>query len=75
MKQYLPSFQGVIQYSRRVFCFLRCQFSPWLGLAIALLKLLYSSGVQRTDVQIRYLSAINKINFVAVYGVLNDLLW
>ncbi|AFZ01200.1 hypothetical protein Cal6303_2179 [Calothrix sp. PCC 6303] len=28
-----------------------------------------------THQQIRYLNAISKINFVALYGVLNDLLW
>ncbi|MBD2166878.1 hypothetical protein H6G04_21035 [Calothrix membranacea FACHB-236] len=49
--------------------------SPWLTLAIAPFKLLCSSGNQRTYEYIRYLSALSKIDFVGLYGVLNDLLW
>jgi hypothetical protein len=73
------------------FRFMRYQASPWLTLVFAPLQLLCSSGMQRTHQQIRYLenylrgtapqmfslylNAISKINFVALYGVLNDLLW
>jgi hypothetical protein len=55
--------------------FLRYQFSPWLTLAIAPLKLLFASGTQRTYEQVRFLKSISKINFVGVYELLNDLLW
>jgi hypothetical protein len=54
---------------------MRYQASPWLALVFAPFQLLCSSGLQRTHQQIRYLNAISKINFVALYGVLNDLLW
>jgi hypothetical protein len=57
------------------FRFMRYQASPWLALVFAPLQLLCSSGLQRTHQQIRYLNAISKINFVALYRVLNDLLW
>jgi hypothetical protein len=57
------------------FRFMRYQASPWLTLVFAAFQLLCSSGLQRTHQQIRYLNAISKINFVALYGVLNDLLW
>lgn len=57
------------------FRFLRYQFSPWFTLAIAPLKLLCSSGVQRTHTQIRYMRALCRIDFVGVYGLVNDLLW
>jgi hypothetical protein len=58
------------------FRFMRYQASPWLALVFAPFQLLCSSGrEQRTHQQIRYLNAVSKINFVALYGVLNDLLW
>lgn len=57
------------------FRFMRYQASPWLALVFAPLQLLCSSGLQRTHQQIRYFNAISKINFVALYGMLNDLLW
>jgi hypothetical protein len=55
--------------------FLRYKCAPWLALAIAPLRLLWLSGDRRIDEQIRFLRAISKIDFVGVYGVLNDLLW
>ncbi len=57
------------------FRFVCDQASPWLTLVFAPFQLLCSSGLQRTHQQIRYLNAISKINFAALYGVLNDLLW
>ncbi len=65
----------LIQCSYIGFRFLRFKLSPWIILAIAPFKLVFSSGVQRTYEEIRYLSAISKIDFVGVYGLLNDLLW
>ncbi|MEP0821187.1 MULTISPECIES: hypothetical protein [Trichocoleus] len=55
--------------------FMRYQSSPWLGLAIALLKLPRAAGVERTHVRVRYFRTIARIDFVGVYGLLNDLLW
>lgn len=55
--------------------FLRYKYSPWLILAITPIKLLSASKVQRTHVQIRCMRAISRIDFVSVYGLLNDLLW
>jgi len=55
--------------------FVRYQCSPWFVLAIAPLKVLFASQVERTYVQIRYFSAIARIDFVSVYGLLQDLLW
>ncbi|WP_199300349.1 hypothetical protein [Trichocoleus sp. FACHB-262] len=55
--------------------FMRYQSSPWLGLAIALLKLPRAAGIERTHVRVRYFRAIARIDFVGVYGLLNDLLW
>lgn len=62
--------------------FLRYKFYPWITLAIAPLKILAASGINRTHEKIRYMSAIlyegcanGKINFAAVYELLNELLW
>jgi hypothetical protein len=55
--------------------FLRYKTSPLLTLAIAPIKLLSSSEVQRTRERIRCMRAITRIDFVSVYGLLNDLLW
>ena len=57
------------------FRFVRYQCSLWFGLAIAPLKLLFASEVERMSVQIRYFRAIARIDFVSVYGLLQDLLW
>jgi hypothetical protein len=57
------------------FRFLRYNCSPWLVLAIAPIKWLFASEVERTSVKIRYFSAIARIDFVSVYGLLNDLIW
>jgi hypothetical protein len=54
---------------------MRYQWFPWLRLAIALLKLPFASGAERSREQIRYLNTIARIDFVSVYGLLNDLLW
>lgn len=64
-----------LQYGHIGFRFVRYQCSPWFVMAIAPLKLFFASKVKRTYVQIRYFSAIAKIDFVSVYGLLNDLLW
>ncbi|MDQ2098942.1 MAG: hypothetical protein QQW96_14990 [Tychonema bourrellyi B0820] len=55
--------------------FLRYKFYPWITLTIAPLKILAASGINRTHEKIRYMSAIGKINFAAVYELLNELLW
>ncbi|MCY7275382.1 MAG: hypothetical protein LH702_17010 [Phormidesmis sp. CAN_BIN44] len=65
----------LLQYGYLGFRFVRYHCAPWLVLAIAPLKLLFVSGVERIHEQVRYLSAIARIDFVRVYGLLNDLLW
>lgn len=73
----------LLQYGYLRFRFMRYQCAPWLVLAIAPLKLLFASGVERIHEQVRYLSANTygaleanaRIDFVSVYGLLNDLLW
>jgi hypothetical protein len=57
------------------FRFVRYQCYPWFALVTAPLKVLLASEVEWTYVQIRYFSAIARIDFVSVYGLLNDLLW
>ncbi|WP_287078543.1 MULTISPECIES: hypothetical protein [unclassified Microcystis] len=44
-------------------------------MTITPLKLLFASGVERTHEQLRYFNAIARIDFVATYGLLIDLLW
>jgi hypothetical protein len=65
----------LICWAYKGFRFIRYKCSPWLALAIAPLKLLCSSGDRRIYEQVRYLSALSQIDFVGVYGVLNELLW
>lgn len=72
-------------YATRSHCFLPCSYlgfrfvgyqcSLWFVMAIAPLKLLFASEVERMFVQIRYFHAIAQIDFVSVYGLLQDLLW
>ncbi len=69
------SFLCLIQCGYIGLRFLRYKASPWLTLAIALIKLLSSYKAQRTREQIRCMRAISRINFVSAYGLLNDLLW
>lgn len=57
------------------FRLLRYKFYPWITLMIAPLKLLKASGVNRTREKIRCMSAMSKIDFAGVYGLLKDLLW
>lgn len=68
-------FPDLIRCSRIRWRRMRHQVSPWFTLAIALLKLPFASEVERMREQVRYLSAIARIDFVSVYGLLNDLLW
>jgi hypothetical protein len=68
-------FPGLSRCSRICWQWLRHRVSPWCTLAIALLKLPFASGVERIREQVRCLSAIARIDFVSVYGLLNDLLW
>ncbi|HEY9653999.1 MAG TPA: hypothetical protein V6C50_00780 [Crinalium sp.] len=68
-------FRCLLQYGYIGFRFVRYQCSPWFVMAIVPLKLLFASKVERTYVQIRYFSAIARIDFASVYGLLNDLLW
>ena len=65
----------LLQWGYLGFRFVRYQCSLWFGLAIAPLKLLFASEVERVSVQIRYFRAIAQIDFVNVYGLLHDLLW
>jgi hypothetical protein len=67
--------QGLVQCGYLGFRFVRYQCSPWFALAIAPLKLLLASDVERTDVRVRYFRAIARIDFVRVYRLLYDLLW
>lgn len=55
--------------------FLRYKASPLLILAIASIKLLYTSDIQRTREQIRWMQAISRIDFASVYGLFNDFLF
>ena len=57
------------------FRLLRCRCSPWLTLAIASFNLLFTSGAHRTREKVRCMSAITRINLVAVCEFLNELLW
>jgi hypothetical protein len=68
-------FWNLRQYVHIGLQWLRFQCFPWLVLAIAPLKLLFASEVERIHEQVRYLNAIARIDFVGVYGLLNDLLW
>jgi len=72
----------LLQYGYLGFRFVRYQCSFWFGLAMSAsrvaivpLKLLFASEVERTHLQIRYFSAIARIDFVSVYGLVQDLLW
>jgi hypothetical protein len=67
--------QCLVQYVYLGFRFVGYRCSPWFVLGITPLKLLLASKGERTDVQIRYFQAIARIDFVSVYGLLNDLLW
>jgi hypothetical protein len=71
----VSGFPGLSRCSRLRWRLLRHRVSPWFTLAIALLKLPFASEVERIREQARYLSAIARIDFVSVYGLLNDLLW
>ncbi|MBD2314687.1 hypothetical protein H6G20_23750 [Desertifilum sp. FACHB-1129] len=66
---------GLLQYGYIRFRCVRDQCFLWLVLAIALLKLPFASEVERMSVQIRYFSAIARIDFLSIYELLNDLLW
>nr|ADN18330.1 conserved hypothetical protein [Gloeothece verrucosa PCC 7822] len=70
----IPSVR-LLPYLHLGFRFVRHQCFPWLVLAISPLKLLFASGVERTHEQVRYFNAIARIDFVGVYGLLDDLLW
>lgn len=69
------TYSRCLQYIHIGFRFVRYRCSSWFLLAIALLKLPFVSGAERIHEQIRYFKAIARINFVGVYGLLNDLLW
>lgn len=65
----------LLQYGYFGFRFLRYLCFPWLVLAVTPVKLLFASEVKRIRLQIRWFSAIARIDFVSVYGLLNELLW
>lgn len=64
-----------LRYSCIGWRFVYNQCAPWLMLAIASIKLIFVSGVERSYVRIRYFSAIARIDFIGVYELFNDLLW
>lgn len=68
-------FRCFLQFGYPGLRFVRYQSSPWLVLAIASLKLLFASGEERIREQVRYFRAIAQIDFVGLYGLLNDCLW
>lgn len=68
-------FSRLMQSSRIRWRWLRYRASPWFALATVPLQWLLSPGVQRTDAEIRCMGAMGRINFVGVYGFLDDLLW
>jgi hypothetical protein len=57
------------------FRFLRYKFHPWIALVTSPIHLLMASGSDRTRAEISWMSAVSKIDFAGVYGLLNDLLW
>ena len=65
----------LLRYVHLGFRFVRYQCFPWFVLANAPLKLLFASEMERVHEQVRYFNAIARIDFVSVYGFLNDLLW
>lgn len=67
--------RGLLQYVYLRFRFVRFQCFPWFVLVIAPVKLIFASGVERTREQVCYFNAIARIDFVRIYGLLNDLLW
>ncbi|MEB3161624.1 MAG: hypothetical protein VKK80_00200 [Prochlorothrix sp.] len=64
----------LLRYGYLGFRFMRYQCSPWLVLAIAPFKLLCASEAERIRLQLRCFSAIARIDFVRIYGLLNELL-
>lgn len=54
---------------------LHYKFHPWIVVLLAPIKVLASSGVNRTYEKIRCISAMSKIDFASFYGLINDLLW
>jgi hypothetical protein len=69
------NFSDLPQCSWIGFRFLRRKANPWLTLAIAPLKLLFISGMNRCHEKIRCMVAVSRIDLVGFYGLLNDLLW
>jgi len=67
--------RNVLQYVCIGFRLLRYQCFPWFIVAIAPLKLIFASRMERMQEQACYFRAIARIDFVGVYGLLNDLLW
>lgn len=65
----------LLQHGYFGFRFLRDLCFPWLVLAVTPVKLLFASEVKRIRLQIRWFRAIARIDFVSVYGLLNELLW
>ena len=84
MSQNLPISQGcsaglclcdLRQYAQLRFRVVRRHCFLWFVLAIAPLKLLFASEMERMHIRAWYLHAIARIDFVSIYGLLNDLLW
>ena len=48
---------------------------PWIILAIAAYKLVYLCGNEQDREKARLMAALAKIDFVAFYAFINDLLW
>ncbi|WP_009632769.1 hypothetical protein [Synechocystis sp. PCC 7509] len=57
------------------FRFFRRKTYPWVIIAIASSKVICSNGTEKTKEQVRLMVTLAKIDFVKIYGFMNDLLW
>lgn len=57
------------------FRFWRRKTYPWAILVIATCKLVHLRGIEQGREKVRLMTALAKIDFVAVYAFMNDLLW
>ena len=55
--------------------FFRRKTYPWIILVITAYKLVYLCGNEQEREKVRLMIALARIDFVAVYAFMNDLLW
>ncbi len=55
--------------------FFRRKTYLWMILAIAFFKTIYLCGTEQQREKARWMVALAKLNFVKIYGFMNDLLW